>query len=105
MYIVWNLNFVFKIKIYRLYVYTISVWLLTYILIHKVYRENYVTDVTQKIISVKIFTRYCKPKYYNLGNDKSFVTPKRMFIALKVSTIITFAKHFSGVNSILTYNT
>lgn len=67
--------------------------------------ENYVKSVTQKFISVKIFTRYCKCKYYNLGNDKSFEPTKRMFIALKVSTVITFAKHFSDINSILTCNT
>lgn len=57
----------------------------------------------EKSISVKIFTRYCKCKYYNFGNDKSFVLTKQMFIALKVSTIITFAKHFSDRNSILVY--
>jgi len=34
---------------------------------------------------------------------KVLYQPKRMFIALKVSTIITFAKHFSDRNSILVY--
>lgn len=40
---------------------------------YKVHRGNHVKGVSQKSIRVKIFTRHRKCKYYNFGNDKSFV--------------------------------